>query len=282
LDETRQLWNIPIEKLSPNTHQPRTSFESEALKELAASIKEQGILQPILARRTGDQNFEIIAGERRWRAAQIAGLKEVPVLLKRVETQESFELAILENVQRADLNPIEEAEAYQRLADEFGYTQQRIAERLGKERSSVANSIRLLDLPAEVRLMVKAKELSPGHAKVLLSLSEADQTVEIAKQVVREKLSVRVTERLVAQANLTAKAQSLVESSKTGSTSSSDADVRQRLVKDLAVELQKILGTKVAIDYERGKGKVQIQFYTDDQLTSIIERLRRSSERRPS
>lgn len=165
-DEAK-IWILPIDRLVANTQQPRQTFAPEPLRDLAASIKEKGILQPITARRIGERQFEIIAGERRWRAAQLAGLHEVPVILKKVSQQDSLEYAIIENIQREDLNPMEEAEAYQLLSIDYDLTQQQVADKLGKERSSVANSLRLLALPAEVKTLVRKNQLSAGHAKVL-------------------------------------------------------------------------------------------------------------------
>lgn len=270
--EENQIWKLPIDRLIPNKQQPRQVFSQEALKDLAASIKEKGVLQPIVARRAGEREFEIIAGERRWRAAQAAGLHEVPVILKKVTEQDSLELAIIENIQRENFNPMEEAEAYEHLLSRYGLTQQQVADKLGKERSSVANSLRMLALSAEIKEMVRSADLSPGHAKVLLALSDPDAQLSIAKEIVREKLSVRAAERLVAKAR---------SSEKKGLTTPAplDLDVPRRLIEGLSQELQKLVGTKVAIDYSEGKGKLQIHFYSDDQLTQIIEKIRGAWEK---
>src|SRR5690606_17379630 len=174
-------------------------FDKEKVAELADSIREHGILQPIVARKTKDQKFEIISGERRWRAAQMAGHHDVPVIIKEVEDQNSLELALIENIQRANLNPIEEAEAYQRLADEFSLTQEQVTKKVGKNRASVANILRLLSLSAEIRNYVVEGALSQGHAKVLLSVADPIRQKELAKKIVNEKLSVRAVEILAAQ-----------------------------------------------------------------------------------
>lgn len=267
-DEVR-IWQIPIEKLKPNTQQPRQVFEDQPLRELSASIKEQGILQPITARRMAEGEFEIIAGERRWRAAQMAGLKEVPVILKTADQQKTLEWAILENIQRADLNPIEESEAYDVLMKEYGMTQAQVADRLGKERSTVANALRLLVLPPEVKLMVGGGSLSAGHAKVLLGLDSMSEQIALAKETVRDKLSVRALERKVSE-------KKAVMARPHGATVSvGTSNVSSKLVEALASELQKLIGTRVVIDYADRRGKLSVYFHSDEQLTEIVERMRR-------
>jgi ParB family chromosome partitioning protein len=271
IPDTARIWTVPVERLTPNTQQPRQIFEDDALKELSASIREKGILQPITARRLNEREFEIIAGERRWRAAQMAGLKEVPVILKTVTEQDSLELAILENIQRADLNPMEEADAYEHLMKTYGLTQVQVADRLGKERSSIANSLRLLALPPEVKLMVGGGELSSGHAKVLLGLDSMADQIALAKEVIREKLSVRALEKKVAER----KSASSGLGATAGARPAMGVDVSTKLVEALAVELQKLIGTRVVIDYANRRGKLSVYFHSDEQLTEIVERMRR-------
>ncbi|MEK7354990.1 MAG: ParB/RepB/Spo0J family partition protein, partial [Bdellovibrionota bacterium] len=269
-----QIWMIPIDRLTPNTQQPRQVFVAEALKELTASIKEKGILMPIVARRLSEGQFEIIAGERRWRAAQAAGLHEVPVILRKAPEQDSLELAIIENIQRENLNAMEEAEAFEHLMGEYGLTQGQVAEKLGKERSSIANTLRLLTLPPEVKSLVRNNELSPGHAKVILGAEGTATQIELAKQVVTENLSVRATEKLVARAKTEARSRA------PGAASQSlNLDVSQRLIEGLGAELQKLIGTKVSIDYSDSKGKLSIHFYSDDQLTQVVEKIRAAWEK---
>ncbi len=268
-----QVWTIPIDRLQPNTQQPRQIFTPEALKELSASIKEKGILQPIVARRLGEREFQIIAGERRWRAAQLAGLHEVPVILKKVTEQDSLEYAIIENIQRENLNALEEAEAYELLADRYSLTQQQVADKLGKDRSTVANCLRLLGLPAELKAMIRKNELSPGHAKVLLGVESPATQIAIAKQVVAEKLSVRATEKLAAKSKSESRKPNVPQ------PASLDVNVTQRLLDSLTSELQKLIGTKVSIDYADAKGKLQVHFYSDDQLTQIMEKMRAAWEK---
>jgi ParB family chromosome partitioning protein len=265
--EESQIWMIPVDRLAPNTQQPRQIFSPEALKDLTASIKENGILQPIVARRLGERQFEIIAGERRWRAAQAAGLHEVPVILKKVTERASLALAIIENIQRENLNPMEEAEAIENLLTEYDLTQQEVADQLGKERSTIANTLRLITLAPDVKMYVRNGQLSAGHAKVLLGVEGAERQQSIAKQAVTMKLSVRATEKLVAQAKQVAKA-------KPGSAI--NVDISQRLVEGLSDELQRLLGTKISIDYGAGKGKLSIHFYSDEQLSQTVERLRKA------
>lgn len=269
IPETARIWTLSIEKLSPNKQQPRQIFDDQPLKELAQSIKEKGILQPITARRLSGTSFEIIAGERRWRAAQLAGLKEVPVILKEVSEQDSLELAILENIQRADLNPIEEAEAYDQLLKLYSQTQAQVADRLGKERSTVANAVRLLVLPPEVKKMISAGTLTSGHAKVLLGLESSADQIAVAKETVAEKYSVRALERKVQELKS--------KSSHSGKPLKTQLgpDVAEQLVEALASELQKLIGTRVMIDYANRKGKLSVYFHSDEQLTEIVERMRK-------
>ena len=272
--EDAQIWKIPIDRLTANQRQPRQVFDPGPLKELAASIKEQGILQPIVARRLSEREFEIIAGERRWRAAQLAGLHEVPVILKKVTDQVSFELAIIENIQRENLNPMEEAEAYDLLINEYSLTQQQVADKLGKDRSSIANLVRLLALPPELKLMVRGNELSAGHAKVILAVADTDTQLKIAKQVIEERLSVRATEKLVARAKGEG-----IEKPEKDAAKLSHEKLSGKVVESLASELQKLIGTKVTIDYAESKGRLSVSFYSDDQLTHIVERLRKAWEK---
>ena len=259
--EEMRIWNMAIEKLSPGEFQPREQFDKEKLNELASSIKENGILQPITARKNPKtMQLEIVAGERRWRAAQIAGLKEVPVIIKNVQNLDALELALIENIQREDLNPIEEAEAYQRLAQDFRLTQHQIAEKVGKDRATVANAIRLLSLSREVREMVLNKAISAGHAKVLASVQDPQRQKQLAKQCSEQGLSVRKLEKILAKP---ADEESEVEPQSQGS----------RLVAEMASKLQSKLGTRVQIDYRDGKGKLSIQFYSNEELNKIYEQL---------
>lgn len=261
IPEEARVWQIPIEKLVVNNYQPRRVFDKEKISELSASIKEQGILQPIVARKNLKGEFEIIAGERRWRAAQQAGLQEVPVILKDIDDQKSLELALIENIQRENLNPIEEAEAYEQLARDFHLTQQQISEKVGKDRATVANTLRLLSLVAEVKTMLMNGEISAGHAKALLAIQDPAKQKEVAKKIASEKLTVRAAEKLVKHATRTKEA-------KTGD------ETTLGLIDLISEELQKTLGTKVKIDYTNGSGKVVIYYYSDEELTQITDRIK--------
>lgn len=258
-------WLKP-EQLRGNPNQPRQVFDPEKLKELSASIKEKGVLQPIVVRRAEPGRFEIIAGERRWRASQMAGLEKVPVLVKDSNDQDVLELALIENLQRDDLNPIEEAEAYARLAKDFQLTQNEIAQKVGKERATVANAMRLLELAPKVRELVSRKVLSAGHAKVLLGIADHARQESLAAQIINEQLSVRATERLIqthrAPAPRAAPAATL------------SLDISGKLVNRIAEELEKALGTKVTIDYKDKKGRLSIHFYSDEELSQLVERLK--------
>ncbi|UXR65749.1 ParB/RepB/Spo0J family partition protein [Bdellovibrio bacteriovorus] len=266
VDPESKIWKVAIDKLSPGQYQPRKQFDKEPLQELAQSIKENGILQPIVARRTASGKLEIVAGERRWRASQLAGLHEVPVILKNYDDKQALELAIVENIQREDLNPIEEAEGYSRLISEFKLSQQQVAEKVGRDRATVANAVRLLSLPEQVKEMISGNELSVGHAKVLLSLQDPKKQIEFAKKVLNEKIAVRKLEKMV---QAVVKGHDEVEEAP-----SFDSNVTQRLISGLSEELQKMLGTKVNIDYANSKGKISIHFYSDDELTNLVDRLK--------
>ena len=261
-----KMWMLSIEKLKSGKYQPRKHFDKQSLDELSLSIKEHGILQPLVVRSVSGGQFEIIAGERRWRAAQQAGLHEIPAIIKTFDNQKTLELSLIENLQREDLNPIEEAEGYQRLMTEFNLTQEKVAEKVGKERATVANALRLLRLDPDVRQMVQKGQISQGHAKVLLALPEMSQQRELAKVVTDGGLSVRKLEELV---------QKKVTPKKAADKLSESGDsVTKRLISGLADEMQKLLGTRVNIDYANAKGKMSIYFYSDDELTQIIEKLR--------
>lgn len=261
-----KMWMLSIEKLKSGKYQPRKNFEKQSLDELAASIKEHGILQPLVVRSTGPGQFEIIAGERRWRAAQQAGLHEVPAIIKSYDNQKTLELSLIENLQREDLNPIEEAEGYQRLASEFGLTQEKVAEKVGKDRATVANSLRLLKLVPEVREMLQKGQITQGHAKVLLSVSDNQTQRQLAKTITESGLSVRKLEELIQKKLTSTKAEP--------SSLNPSESVAKRLIAGLEDEVQKLLGTRVSIDYSNAKGKMSIYFYSDDELTNIIEKIR--------
>ena len=256
-----RIWQIGIEKIEPNPNQPRQIFDKEPLQELADSIKEKGIIQPLLVRKRGD-GFEIIAGERRWRAAQIAGLKEVPAIIRDSEDQETLELALIENIQRQNLNPVEEAEAYDYLIRKYNLTQADLAQKVGKDRATVANLLRVLQLQPGVRQMVSSGELSLGLAKVLMSVTDQAVQAQLAKRAKDESLSVRALEKLVARMKEPAPTVVPID------------EKRAHAARVLGEELQKLIGSKVELDYDNGKGRIQIHFYSDQELNQIVDTLR--------
>ncbi len=257
---------ISIEQLQPGQFQPRRHFDQEALKQLAESISTHGILQPILVRSLNDNDdrFEIIAGERRWRAAQIAQIHEVPVILAQMSDDEALEIALIENLQREDLNALEEAEGYQRLIDQFGHTQGKLAAVIGKSRSHIANTLRLLSLPDNVQAYVNDGSLTAGHARALIT---AENPHELAKKVVNQGLSVRETERLAKE-------------TKTNYTTSEDRAAKEKKSAKsadtlaLEEEISNKLGLEVKVDLKSGQsGEVKIKFKNYDQLDEIVHRL---------
>lgn len=264
-----RIWKVAVDKIKPGVYQPRSHFDKDKLQELSQSIKENGILQPLVLRKSPNGSYEIIAGERRWRAAQMAGQHEVPAIIKNMDDKTTLQMSLIENIQREDLNPIEEAEAYSRLMEEFSLTQQQVAEKVGKERATVANSLRLLGLAPAVREMLVKKEISQGHAKVLLAVTDSQRQTELARRAVKANLSVRKLEKLVSSKKEKA---SFEEFSPAGVLS--DDNIKSRLVSGLSEELQKTLGTKVTIDYSDSKGKISVHFYSDDELSDIVEKIK--------
>ena len=254
---------VRITQIEPNREQPRKNFDEDALQELADSIKQFGLLQPILVqdRKT---YYEIIAGERRWRAAKLAGLKEVPVIIRDYTAQEIVEISLIENIQREDLNPIEEAQAYKRLLTEFNLKQDEVAERVSKSRTAVTNSMRLLKLCDEVQQMIIDDMLSTGHARALISIEDPEEQYTMAQKVFDEKLSVRDVEKLVKNLNKP-------EKPKKSAETDSGLDI---VYQDVAEKLKQSLGTKVEISSKgNGSGKIEIEFYNHDDLDRIIELL---------
>ena len=256
---------VNITKVEPNREQPRKNFDEDALEELADSIKQFGLLQPILVqdRKT---YYEIIAGERRWRAAKKAGLKEVPVIIKNLTEQETVEIALIENIQREDLNPIEEAQAYKRLLTEFNLKQDEVAERVAKSRTAVTNSMRLLKLCDDVQQMIIDGMISTGHARALISIEDSEQQYQIAQQIFDEKLSVRDVEKLVKNLGKPAKAKKTVMTDKS----------LEAVYQDIEENLKQKLSTKVSITSKgNGAGKIEIEFYSHDDLEKLMDLLSR-------
>lgn len=252
---------VRITKVEPNREQPRKKFDEDALMELADSIKQFGLLQPILVqdRKT---HYEIIAGERRWRAAKIAGLKEVPVIIRNLTDREIVEISLIENIQREDLNPIEEAQAYKRLLTEFNLKQDEVAERVSKSRTAVTNSMRLLKLCDEVQKMVIEGMISTGHARALIMIEDPEEQFTVAQKVFDEKLSVREVEKLVKNLHKPQRPQKAENKS------------LETIYQDLSEQLKASLSTKVSISAkENGSGKIEIEFYSHEDLDRLIEQI---------
>ena len=262
-----QLREIDIDRILPNSQQPRKSFDEESLEELASSIRQHGVVQPIVVRPLDDGFFQLIAGERRWRASQRAGLSRVPAVVRQAGEHDTLEIALIENLQRQDLNPLEEAQAYERLIVEFGMTQDEVARRVGKNRATIANMLRLLKLPNEVQQWVRENKLSTGHAKALLSLSEPDAILDAARKVIHGNLSVRQTEMLTSRIS-----KGEAEHDESGAVSEA-ADPN---VKAAIRGLEQVLGTKVAIQENAGKGRIEIHFYSFEEMNRLYEGLLRT------
>jgi ParB family chromosome partitioning protein len=259
----KDFFYCDIEKIVPNTYQPRKIFQKEALEELVESVKVHGIIQPLVVRQK-DGRYELIAGERRWRAAQRAGLKQVPVVVKEIDgDQTSLEMAIIENIQREDLNCIEEAIAYQQLMDEFQLSQEDIATRVGKNRATVANTLRLLKLPAVIREDITAGKITMGHARALLSLESAEEQIAVREMIVKKKLSVRDTERKVNEL--------LREKNKTEGAVPGAENIHLRALED---DLRRIYGTMVKIVGNDTKGVIQFTYTTREDLMRISDELK--------
>lgn len=259
---------LDLDMIEPNRKQPRKYFDETALEELAASLKAYGMIQPIVVKKSGEY-YEIIAGERRWRAAKIAGLTKVPVVIKKWEEGEAFEAALVENLQREDLNPMEEAESYQRLQEEFGLSQEKIAEKVGKSRSAITNSLRLLQLDSRVRTLVVENKVTAGHARTLLPVTDGDDQFELAEMIIDEGLSVRAVEALVK--SYLAKAEKPAEKEE----ELSKADEREyRAIED---DLKSFFSTKVKLKPlgKRNKGKIEIEYYSEEDLERLLALLKK-------
>ena len=253
---------VSIDSVQPCPSQPRKDFERQPLEELAASIEVNGILQPLVARTTGEGQLELIAGERRWRAAQIAGLETVPVIVREASDSQVLELALVENLQREDLNPVEEAQGYALLMEAFDLTQEATAQRVGKSRAAVANAVRLLNLSESLQTHLRQGRLSVGHAKVILGLEGAQQQTLVANRVIKKSLSVRETEELIDK----------LQGGSTGKTSTQRSpQTRGVHVTSLENRLKEKLGTKVSLTYREGKGALTIKYFSDDDLERILK-----------
>ncbi|HWR58382.1 MAG TPA: ParB/RepB/Spo0J family partition protein [Thermodesulfovibrionales bacterium] len=257
-DKVGDIITIDIDRIIPGDLQPRKVFRDEALKELAASIREKGVLQPIIVSRTGDGTFRLIAGERRWRASSLAGLKKIPAIIKDVSSADSLEIALIENIQREDLNPVEMASAFNRLMQDFHLTQEQLSARVGKDRATVANYLRLLKLPDEIRTFVNDGLLSMGHARAILSAEGRPSQLEIARRVIHKGLSVRETEGL---------AKKLAGDTKR----KTHPKKKDPQIASLEDRLIRSLGTKVRIHHKGKKGKIEIEYYSLDELDRLLD-----------
>ncbi|MBF0345054.1 MAG: ParB/RepB/Spo0J family partition protein [Nitrospirae bacterium] len=270
--EGDEILQVETQRIFPNPNQPRKSFDEEALKQLAASVSEKGILQPIIVSRNGDGTFSLIAGERRWRAAHISGLNKVPCIVRDTKQDDSLEISLIENIQREDLNPIETAKAFQKLIDDFNLKQEEVAVKVGKERATVANYLRLLNLPSEIQDMVSQNKLSMGHARALLSVNDAQLQLEIAKNVIENNLSVRETEAL-SRPQLSSLSTDGEQKVETGKQEKKETP-KDPHISDIEQELIKTLGTKVKINHKGKKGKIEIEYYSLDELNRLIDILK--------
>jgi ParB family chromosome partitioning protein len=259
MPESQDVQQLRVDAIVPNRYQPRQAFPLQGLEELSASLKQSGLLQPILVRRKGDGIYELISGERRWRAAKEAGLETIQSVIRNCGDEESVILALVENLQRADLNPMEMARAYHRMMNEFGLTQDIIAQRVGCERSSIANVVRLINLPSEIQQLIETNQLSMGHAKVILGLPNQNEQLRVAQLVVSKVLSVRETEKLI---------ESSPVAKKRGTK-----ELRRTPWSDVEERLQKRLGTKVIIQKGRRGGKIVIHYFSAPELDGILETL---------
>jgi len=259
--EPKTLLYCGIEEIIPNRSQPRKHFDESKLQELAESIKEKGILEPLIVRRT-DQGYELIVGERRWRAAQKAGLKEVPVIVKEVEGREVLEISLIENLQREDLNPIEAAEAFKHLIEEFNLSQEDLSKRIGKDRTTITNTLRLLKLPLEVRNQLLQNRITSGHARAILSLESKEKQKELCALIIKKGLSVREAESI---------AKRWAEKPKKSITPVKPRGDLESQLSSLQDSMRKYLGTKVHITQKGKRGKVEIEYYSHEDLERIVE-----------
>lgn len=256
---------LDIDLIAPNPEQPRTNFEPEKLRELSDSIREHGIIQPLVVSRDKDGGYRLIAGERRLQAARLAGLETVPVVIREAADHELLELALIENIQRADLNPVEEAMAYRRLVEEYGLTQEEVARRVGKNRATVANALRLLQLESEIRRSLVAGEISEGHARALLGLPEGRGRVNAWRDVVKRKLSVRDTESYVRR--------QLAGAPATASTPGAQTARRDSALADIEARLRRALSTRVKVEPQKKGAKIVIECYSSEEFENVVSTL---------
>lgn len=260
----KEIDTIDINKIEPNVTQPRKFFDEDSLQELAESIRQHGLIEPLIVQKSKEDFYSIIAGERRWRAARIAGLKDIPVIVKEYNSQQIIEIALIENLQREDLNPIEEAEAFNRLIEEYNLKQDEVAEKVSKSRVTITNSLRLLKLDERVRNMIIEDKIKSGHARALLAIEDVDEQYNAAVKIFDEKLSVRETERLV----------KLINSKETAPKKEEKIKTQQEklIFKQYEEKLKLVMGTKVNISHKNdGKGKIEIEYYSPEEFERLID-----------
>ena len=262
-DELRDIHWIEIENIQPNKHQPRRNIDAEKLGELSESIKEHGVVQPIVVRKVKENTYELVAGERRWRASKLAGLDKVPAIIKEYDNQQISEIALIENIQREDLNPVEEAWAYKMLIENFQLTQETLSKKVGKSRPHIANALRLLSLPKEIIIMLSAGKISPGHARALMAIDSEEEQKELARRIAGEKLSVREAEQLVSGI--------LQAGGKQKKRTAKKEMQAEPMLLVIEENLQEALGTKVLIKHKGAKGKIEIDYYSEEDLERIVE-----------
>lgn len=248
---------LKITEIEPNEKQPRRDFDEQGLLDLAESIKEHGVVQPIIVRKLGSQ-YQIIAGERRWRASRLAGKKTIPAIIKDCSNIEVMEIALIENLQREDLNSIEEANAYKSLIDEYNMTQEEIAQKIGKSRPAIANSLRLLQLPQEIKDMIAAGKITQGHARALLAIDNPKRQLEIAEKIISQQLNVRQIEKLAKESKREKKA-------------IKETEQEQLEIRRMEEKLKASLGTKVTIQHKNNKGKIEIEYYSNEELERLFD-----------
>jgi ParB family chromosome partitioning protein len=263
--EQNQVVKIPVENIIPNRYQPRKKFNEETLKELAISIKENGIIQPVIVSNLGNGKYELIAGERRWKAAQLAGIPEIPAIIRDCSENERLEIALVENIQREDLNPIEEALAYKEILERLSITQDELAQKIGKNRSSITNTLRLLKLPEYIKEMLISGALTEGHARAILALEDVDKMIAFADYIIQNNLSVREAENEVKK---------FLEKEKYVSRETSEKK-EDFILKDAENELIRTFGTKVEIKGNRKRGRIEIHYFSDEDFTRLLEIFRK-------
>lgn len=263
-EKPERVQTLRISDIEPNREQPRKVFDEEKLAELAESIQENGLLQPVVVRPLANGRYQIIAGERRWRAGRLAGLSELPVIIMELSDDKAMEIALIENLQREDLSPLEEANGYRTLMDKYALTQEEVARRVSKSRPAVANAIRLLNLPEEILHMLSEGSLSSGHARALLAIEDKQRALEAARRIVSDGLTVREAERLAKEK----------PSPKPGTKQREDSGIPAELIHEMEKELEESLGRRVRIKAARHKGRIELEYYSEEDLEKLLERLK--------